>query len=294
MRRSSSVAAALATVAAGLATTAAAQTPIGDMRTPRLIADARAQQTSYDPWEGFNRKVYGFNMALDRLIRPGVVFYHHATPHPIRNALHNAVTNCTGPIIFINDVLQLRPQKAAVTLTRFVVNSTVGIAGFNDVAANGLRLPYHNADFGQTLGRYGVASGPYIFLPILGPSTVRDIGGRVVDGFADPLNVVNYDGRFALGISRTVVGGLDARDRADPILKDINRTATDPYAFIRSAYLQNRAAEVRGGDTAQSVQALPDFGPEPATAPAGSNAAPATPAPLPSSAAASQTPPAQQ
>lgn len=277
MRRSW-VLTAVATVTLAAASTAVAQTPIGPVRAAAPAAEAQTSEAVAvnDPWERANRSIYGFNMALDRaVIRPPIVFYHHAAPRPIRNAIHNAVTNATGPIIFINDVLQLRPKQAATTLARFVVNTTVGVAGFNDVAADGLNLPYHNADFGQTLGRYGVGTGPYLFIPILGPSTVRDIFGRAADGVIDPLNVVNYDGRASLGIARVVAGGVDARDRADAPLKDIQATATDPYAFIRSAYLQMRAAAVRGEDTAASVKGLPDFGPEPIAG--RTNSTPSTP-----------------
>ena len=282
MRRSWLVAASMLSLST-VATAAAAQTPIGLMQRGAMVDRDPNAATIRDPWEGLNRKLYAFNNGLDKLIRPGVVFYHHATPTPVRNALHNALTNCTAPVIFINDVLQLKPQRAVVTAARFVVNTTVGVAGFADVAASGLNLPYHNADFGQTMGRYGVATGPYIFIPVLGPSTIRDVVGRGVDGVIDPLNVVRYDGRVELGIARVIGGGLDARDRADPLLKDIQRTATDPYAYIRSAYLQNRAAAVRGEETAASVKALPDFGGEPTSAPS------PTPAPLPSSPAGAQT-----
>ena len=227
-----------------------------------------------DPWEGVNRRVYAFNAVLDRkVLRPGVVFYHHATPTPIRRGLHNVLVNATHPIIIINDALQLRPVRALTALGRFTVNSTVGLGGVFDVA--GSDLPYHNADFGLTLARYGVPQGPYVYLPVLGPTTIRDGAGRIVDGVVDPLNSVNYSGRDVLAPTRAVLGGIDARDQLDPLIKDVNRTATDPYATIRSAYLQNREAEARGDATsAANVQALPDFGPS-SSSPAG--AAPSAP-----------------
>ncbi len=253
------------------------------------VAQAQAVATGAavpgDPWEGANRAFYRFNQGLDRLVRPGVVFYHHAVPTPARNGVHNALTNLTGPIVFINDMLQLRPKRAAVTLGRFVVNSTVGVGGFGEVG-EGVGLPYHGADFGQTLGRYGVGTGPYLYLPLLGPTTLRDIAGRGVDTVADPFNVVNYEGRAALGYARAIGGAVDARDRVDPILKDIDRTATDPYVTTRSLYLQNRAAFVNGdAATSDSVQALPDFGPEPA--------AQSPQRPVPPSSPSPQDPPAR-
>lgn len=250
---------------------AAAQTPLGPQPAPSAGPPARgapiaaAPATVNDPWEGVNRRLYRFNHTLDRVVlRPGVVFYHHATPTPIRRGLHNVLVNMTHPVIIINDALQLKPRRFATSLGRFVVNSTVGVGGVFDVATHA-GLAYHNDDFGLTLARYGVASGPYVFVPVLGPSTVRDLVGRGVDAYADPLNSVRYDGREVLAPTRAVLGGIDARDQVDPLLKDIDRSATDPYATIRSAYLQNRAAEARGAATsAANVKALPDFGPEPA------------------------------
>ncbi|CAN5194101.1 MlaA family lipoprotein [soil metagenome] len=251
----------LATAAAlcslGFAAPAFAQTAGG-------ASPSDQSRTGADPWEGLNRGFYRLNQGLDRLVRPGVVFYHHAVPTPARQGVHNALTNLTGPIVFINDMLQLRPKRAAVTLGRFVVNSTAGVGGFGEVGER-VGLPYHGADFGQTLGRYGVGTGPYLYLPLLGPTTLRDIAGRGVDTVADPFNVVNYEGRASLGYARAIGGSIDARDQVDPLLKDIDRTATDPYVTTRSLYLQNRAAFVNGdAATANTVQALPDFGPEPA------------------------------
>ena len=276
---------------AGLAAAgaAAAQTPVGPQPAPAYGAPRRgetpaaAPATVNDPWESTNRKLFGFNQALDRrVLRPGVVFYHHATPTPVRNGLHNVLTNMTEPVIIINNVLQLRPARAIRQFGRFAYNSTVGIGGVFDVATRS-GLEYENADFGLTLARYGVRSGPYIFVPILGPTTVRDLVGRGVDSYVDPLNSINYDGRDVLAPTRTVLGGIDARDQVDALLKDVNRTATDPYATIRSAYLQNREAQVRGAPTsAASLQALPDFGPEsPAPSPGPSSSGPSAAAPTP-------------
>lgn len=247
---------------------AAAQTPVGPQPAPvagpptRDSAPATAAAAIDDPWERTNRKIYAFNTKLDRVaLRPGVVFYHHATPTPIRHGVHNILLNMTHPIIIMNDAVQLRPSRFMTALGRFAINSTAGVGGVFDVATR-IGLPYHSSDFGQTLGRYGVSTGPYVFLPILGPSTVRDLAGRGVDAVADPFNSIRYDGRDILAPTRSIVGGIDARDQVDPLLKDLNRTATDPYATVRSLYFQNRAAQVRGdAASAANVQALPDFGP---------------------------------
>lgn len=288
-----------AAFAAGIAAAAGAraQTPVGPQPAPvagaptRDSAPAAAPAGVDDPYEGFNRKSYAFSTTVDRrLLRPGVVFYHHATPTPIRRGVHNVLVNMTGPVIIINDALQLRPVRALTALGRFAVNSTVGIGGVFDVA--GSDLPYRNADFGLTLARYGVRTGPYIYVPILGPTTLRDGAGRVADAVIDPFNSINYSARAILSPVRAVAGGVDARDQVDPLLKDLDRTATDPYATIRSAYLQNREAQVRGeAASTANVQALPDFGPAPTepaappTSPAGAEPdgpmAPPPPAPGP-------------
>ncbi len=290
---------------------ASAQTT-GGAPASQAISPGRPAAASYasagvdDPYESTNRKLYDFNQVLDRnLVRPGIVFYHHATPTPVRLGLHNVLVNATHPVIIINDILQLRPVRALNALGRFAINSTVGVGGVFDVAGND--FPYQSADFGLTMARYGVPTGPYLFLPVLGPTTLRDGAGRIVDGVIDPLNSVNYTGRNILAPARAVLGGVDARDRLDPVIKYVNRTATDPYATIRSAYFQNREAEVRGSVTSSAnLQALPDFGPTPSgsaapyamprssTPPSGRDAGPAPsatePAPGPSAAAQSTDP----
>lgn len=296
------LAAAFASAGVLAATGAAAQTPVGPQPAPvagpptRDSAPATAAAAINDPWERTNRKIYAFNIKVDRIaLRPGAVFYHHATPTPIRRGVHNILINMTHPIIIMNDAVQLRPSRFMVALGRFAINSTAGVGGVFDVATR-IGLPYHSSDFGQTLGRYGVGTGPYVFLPVLGPSTVRDLAGRGVDAVADPFNSIRYEGRDILSPVRAVTGGLDARDQVDPLLKDLNRTATDPYATVRSLYFQNRAAQVRGdAASAANVQALPDFGPAPSgggpagpqgSADPGRNASPSdTPAPAPDPAA---------
>ncbi len=215
-----------------------------------------------DPYEKLNRKSYALFRYLDRrAIRPASVFYAHAVPHVVRTGLHNAIQNVGEPVIFFNDVLQLHPKAAAQTLGRFAVNSTVGVAGLSD-PATGSGLPYHQNSFGTTMGRYGVPAGPFIFIPVLGPSDVRDLIGSGVDAASDPLTWIRYTGRWEVGAARTVVSGLDTRANADPQLKQIDAMATDPYATLRSLYLQNRQAQITGGQV--NVNDLPDFGPEPA------------------------------
>jgi len=235
-----------------------------------------------DPWESTNRELFKVNKGLDRaVIRPTTVFYHHAVPTPARQGVHNVVTNLGEPVTFLNEMLQARPRRASKTVVRFAVNSTVGVLGVFDVTS-GMGIPRSNSGFADTLNRYGVGQGPYIFIPVLGPSSGRDLTGRVVDLVTDPLTFLKYDGRVAVQTTVTVATGLDQRLALDPQLKDVERTATDPYATERSAFLQVTAAT---GDSERDAKALPDFGPEPGapqtpqTAPKAG--APAQPAPQP-------------
>jgi phospholipid-binding lipoprotein MlaA len=218
-----------------------------------------------DPWEGANRAFFKVNKGLDRaVIRPTATFYHHAITHPVRDGVHNALYNLGEPVTFINNLLQIRPDKAGKTAVRFVVNSTVGVLGIFDVTG-GAGLQREPSGFADTLGRYGASQGPYIFIPVFGPSSVRDLTGRVVDVVTDPFSFATYDGRAGLQAFRTVGGGLDKRVRLDPVLKDVEDTATDPYATERSAFLQSSS---KTGDSEADAKALPDFGPEPGASPA--------------------------
>jgi len=243
--------------------------------------------------------VYGLFQTADRVaLRPAAIFYSRATPKPVRTGLRNAIRNLHEPIVFVNDVFQVRFKNAGVTLGRFALNTTVGFGGLLDPATDA-GLPYHNNSFGTTLGRYGVPPGPYLFA--IGPSDVRDAIGSGVDILTDPLTWINFDGRLGLGVGRGVVGALDDRAQADPQLKALKAMSTDEYASLRSLYLQNRAAEITGGQV--NVNDLPSFGDEPSGPPneAGTPGAPpaalATPGAgdanaLPSMAAPTTTPPA--
>lgn len=236
-----------------------------------------------DPWEGFNRKVFALFQAVDRsVLRPAALGYQRIMPEPLRTGLHNAISNSREPVVFVNDVLQARPKDAGTTLGRFIVNSTVGLAGLVDVGT-GAGLPHHDNGFGTTLGRYGTPPGPYLFLA--GPSDVRDTIGSGVDILTDPLTWIRFSARTGLSISRGVIDTLDTRANSDQQLQQVYGMATDPYASLRSLYLQNRKAQITGGKV--DVNALPSFddtgagAPNPAGAPgaAPGQAAPDQPAP---------------
>jgi phospholipid-binding lipoprotein MlaA len=217
----------------------------------------------HDPWEKLNRVLYVGNGILDiAVIRPVSIFYKRVTPRPARDGVHNVLDNLGEPVVIINHALQLKPARAVAMTGRFALNSTLGIGGLFDVAS-GAGLPEQRTDFGQTLGRYGVGQGPYLFL--IGPSTVRDSAGQLVDIFLDPFTYINYSGRTYFTASRAVLQTMDARYRADPTLRYIEKTSTDPYVVLRSAYLQN--ADFLAGGGKVNVKALPDFGSEPSAAP---------------------------
>lgn len=206
----------------------------------------------YDPFEKTNRKIYAFNDYLDKyLIRNVAVFYHQNVPQPARSSIHNFLNNLSLPISAFNSLLQGKTDNSLATFSHFLINSTVGIGGlFNVASEKGIR--YKNEDFGQTLGHYGIGSGAYLVLPILGPSSLRDFGGYAVDKSIGPLdfNVLEFGGEedsieAGYRIAITAMSGVDRRESLLDILDDIRRESFDPYATIRSAYLQKRLTDIK-------------------------------------------------
>jgi len=210
-----------------------------------------------DPFEHVNRKGFAIQKALDRyLVGPLGYVFGKLTPGPIGKAIHNILVNLSEPTVVINDVLQMRPARAGAASVRFAVNSTLGLAGMIDVAGK-TGLPHHLSSFGDTLGRYGVGPGPYLFIPMVGPSTVRDLFGNVVDAAVDPLHFASYPARSQVSVGVAVVGGLDQWTHSEGDLRALLGDATDPYATLRSTYLQHREAEVEG--LTSTPAALPDL-----------------------------------
>lgn len=290
-------AAAIAAPVPGSPATIAVQTSdVTASPAPISIADAppaRRVRTKGDPLEGFNRSMYRLNQKFDRAIfRPIAFGYKTVVPKPVRSGLRNFFSNLSEPIVFLNDLLQLKPKRAIKTFARFFINSTAGIGGLLDLA-KGDGLPHRDNGFGNTLARYGVGPGPYLFLPFFGPSTLRDLAAGQVDGLVLPIAIGEPFDRFEYQVPRGVLTGLDLRVESDAQLKALLDGAADPYATLRSVYLQNRAAEVaevRGqADAPLLDDPLADPLPEdPAAAPADPGAAPAdaTPQPTPAPPAA--------
>ncbi|HEX3843654.1 MAG TPA: VacJ family lipoprotein [Steroidobacteraceae bacterium] len=209
-----------------------------------------------DPWERQNRRDYAIEGALDRhVIGPAARFYHKVTPGPIGRGIHNVLVNLSEPVVIINDLLQLRFRRAGMSTARLATNSTLGLLGLFDMAGRA-GLPYHGNEFGVTLGRYGVPSGPYMYVPLVGPSTVRDFLGAGVDLLMNPLHWLAYPDRTDVGVSQATVSGLDTRVMTEDQLNTLLSGAVDPYATLRSVYLQNKKGEVEDEGVPQE---LPSF-----------------------------------
>lgn len=216
---------------------------------PDSDPDAQAEYKRLnDPLEPTNRVIHGMNQRVDRvLIEPIAVTYGFIVPKPLRKIVTNVLRNAAEPLTFVNNVLQGKPERAGNTLTRFLTNSTLGAGGSIDVATD-MGLERHVEDFGQTLAVWGVGEGPYLVLPFLGPSTLRDGIGRIGEVYADPaalaIDRANVKG---LSIARMGLTAIDARHRNLDTLRELEESSIDLYATMRSAYRQNRRSEVRDG-----------------------------------------------
>ena len=204
-----------------------------------------------DPLQPFNRAMFGFNDVVDRaLIRPLAVGYRAVLPEQIRDGVNNFFNNLRAPTTLINDILQGKPKRAQDTVNRFLVNSTIGLLGFVDVASR-LGFPDHEEDYGQTLAVWGVPAGPYLVLPFLGPSTARDALGRVPEFYiADPLWEPDDT---VVTVTRFALRAVDIRSR----LLDLDRIIqlqVDPYLFFRETYLQNRQRAITDGVKPESAE----------------------------------------
>lgn len=213
-------------------------------------------QQNNDPIEPFNRGSYAVHQAIDRnVLEPVARGYRAVVPPPIRTGVRNVLANLRTPVVLANDILQGESRRAGDTLGRFVVNSTLGVAGIFDVAADRMGVRGHTEDFGQTFARWGIGEGPYLFIPVLGPSNPRDLTGFGVGIAADPLTWVGQGVAVdALTGTRAGMTVVDTReDLLDP-LADVDRTSLDSYATLRSAYRQRRRAEIenRTGGAAPS------------------------------------------
>ncbi len=243
------------------ACSACAARPAGVSTTAQVVQ-------SSDPLEPYNRSVMKLNRNLTKIIlRPVVSVYRALLPKPVRKGLANISANAKAPLVFVHDVLQAEPDRAFQTLGRFLMNSSVGLGGAIDVAAKA-GVPAHDEDAGQTLARWGIPSGPYLVLPLLGPSNVRDSFGSAADMFADPMRYVlrsqtapisfnaspagtdvavadeGNDVRGDIGTALMITSLVSLLDQNIDRLDELERGSLDPYVALRESYRQYRAAEI--------------------------------------------------
>jgi phospholipid-binding lipoprotein MlaA len=238
----------LAAAAALAATAAAAQEP---------AAETAPAPATNDPWEGFNRKVFGFNDAVDDVIFvPAAKAYRATTPKAGRRGIRRFLANLGSPSTFVNDILQGEFGRAGKTLSRFAINSTIGAGGFADPAGK-MGIEGHSEDFGQTLAVWGVNSGPYLVLPLLGPSSPRDAFGSVAEIGLQPLTYVRTPPANYARLSLAGTNLLSARENVLDPLAEIEAKSLDYYSSFRSFATQARAREIRNGEA--DYDALPSF-----------------------------------
>lgn len=204
-----------------------------------FIAQAASEE---DPWESINRPIFRFNDMLDTYaLKPLAQGYQAITPQFLEDGIHNMYRNIGDVGNLANDVLQVKPQAAGVDTARLMFNTTFGVLGFFDVGTR-MGLQRNDEDFGQTLGYWGVGSGPYVMLPFFGPSTLRDAPSKYVDGYTEPYRYMNDIS------TRNMAIGLDVIDTRTSLLSTEKLISGDKYVFIRNAYLQNREFKVKDGE----------------------------------------------
>jgi phospholipid-binding lipoprotein MlaA len=213
-----------------------------------LMVSGCATQANKDPLEGLNRGVYKFNDVTDKiLLKPVATAYKTVTPSPVRKGFNNFFSNLGSITTVLNDLLQFKFASAFTDAGRFVINSTFGLAGFIDVAGMD-KIPNHKEDFGQTLGYWGVGNGPYLVLPFLGPSSVRDTSGLVFDTFtSDPIQYPHNIGQISLTNQLRAAQIVDKRTELLEAGDLVDNASLDPYSFLRDAYLQRRVNLINDG-----------------------------------------------
>ena len=272
--------------------------PHGTVRAPHanppqqdIVVVGRERPIASDPLRGVNAGAFSATEAVDSaVVGPVARAYKRKVPTPIQKGIHNFLYNLREPVVFVNFLLQLKPGKAAETAGRFFINSTVGAAGLVDVAKRKpFRLPRRSNGFANTLGYHGVGNGPFLFLPIVGPTTVRDLFGGALDRLVLPLAFGKTFTRPEYTVPAAVLGALDHRAEFDETLEVLHEGTADPYAASRDFYLQRRQAEIdhlhgrpnriTGLDPAsaaarlapasddEAVPEAPDASPDPAPAP---------------------------
>jgi phospholipid-binding lipoprotein MlaA len=229
---------------------APAATPGADagVRSSKLVenptdSSSLEEAEDYDPWQPFNEKMFTFNHdVLDRyLVKPAATGWSKVLPEPARRGLSRFFDNLDVPRRLVNNIFQARPIGAAREVARFVVNTTVGVVGFLDVATT-MHIEPSNADAGETLAMYGIGQGPYLVLPTFPPSTVRDAIGHGIDGALDP---VSYFMPFFANRAKSIFIAINERSLDLRLFADVEDSVLDLYSAARNGYLQRRRAVVK-------------------------------------------------
>lgn len=229
----------------------------------QAMAGSEGQSNNDDPLEGYNRVMFKINDTVDQAVmQPVAMGYRTVVPKPARDCVRNFLHNLHTPVNAGNNLLQGDIQGMASDLSRFIINTTIGIGGLFDVAKD-TGLKYRPEDFGQTLGVWGFGPGPYLVLPLLGPSSIRDAVGLAADSYADPVRIYLYNThRKGLYYTRVVLIGIDNREALLDAIYDLRKHSIDYYAATRSAYFQERDAMVRNNkmsSPAASADSIPDY-----------------------------------
>lgn len=219
-----------------------------------------AQPDPRDPWEGYNRSMTRFNDAVDdAVVKPVANAYKAVLPQPVRTGVGNFFGNLGDAWSFVNNVLQAKPEGALHSFWRVVVNTTIGLGGVFDPATE-MRLERRREDFGQTLGYWGAGPGPYLVLPLLGPSTLRDTLALPLDFYGNPVGQVHD---VPVRNSLTVLQYVDTRARLLDAQELLGEAALDPYSFTRDAFLQKRNNDIHDGNPPQDEERYDLDEPEP-------------------------------
>lgn len=248
----------LVTILAGCAT----RPPASD---PEALAE---YNETNDPLEPTNRVFYTINNGIDTVVlKPAAQAYRYVVPEPVRTGVHNVLSNLSTPVVLSNDMMQGKPRRAGDTTMRFLINTTVGVVGVFDFAKS-WGYPAHDTDFGVTLALWGVPTGPFLFLPVLGPSDPRDAVGFGMNIVLDPFTWVGQGAAVtALNWARFSFNAMDQRERVLDAVDNIKKTALDPYATFRSLYRQHRESQIQ--ETRDDNRAtVPVWFPQPAAPPA--------------------------
>lgn len=222
-----------------------AAAPLDQADSNEIVVTARPRAPKSDPLQGLNADTFGAIQNVDdAVVGPVARAYEKTLPSPVRSGLTNFLSNLGEPVVFLNYLLQLKPGKALETLGRFTINSTIGVAGLVDVAKKPpFNLPKRPNGFANTLGYYGIEPGPFLFLPLIGPTTVRDMFGRFIDLSVLPFAVGKPFNQLHYTVPSGIITSLDIRAEQDEQLKQL-RESNDPYTATRELYLQQRQAEI--------------------------------------------------